>query len=46
MLKIKMKKIKILIVTFVVLNFSILSNAKEVPKSFADLAETINTFCC
>ncbi len=36
-----MKKIKILIVTFVVLNFSILSNAKEVPKSFADLAEKL-----
>ena len=41
MLKIKMKKIKILIVTFLALNFSILSNAKEVPKSFADLAEKL-----
>ncbi len=36
-----MKKIKILIITFLVLNFSILSNAKEVPKSFADLAEKL-----
>ncbi len=36
-----MKKIKILIVTFLALNFSILSNAKEVPKSFADLAEKL-----
>ena len=36
-----MKKIKILIFTFLALNFSILSNAKEVPKSFADLAEKL-----
>ena len=36
-----MKKIKILIISFLIVNFSILTNAKEVPKSFADLAEKL-----
>ena len=36
-----MKKIKILIIGFLIVNFSILTNAKEVPKSFADLAEKL-----
>tara|TARA_B110000438_G_scaffold61370_1_gene61634 strand:+ start:273 stop:1712 length:1440 start_codon:yes stop_codon:yes gene_type:complete len=40
-LKIKMKKIKILLITFLTLGFISLSNAQEMPKSFADLAEKL-----
>ena len=40
-LKIKMKKVKILFVAFLVVNFSIFANAKNVPESFADLAEKL-----
>ena len=40
-LKIKMKKIKILFVAFLVVNFSIFANAKNAPESFADLAEKL-----
>ena len=41
LLKIKMKKIKILFVAFFVVNFSFFANAKNVPESFADLAEKL-----
>ena len=41
MLRIKMKKVKILFVAFLVVNFSIFANAKNVPESFADLAEKL-----
>ena len=40
-LKIKMKKIKIIFVAFLVFNFSIFANAKNTPESFADLAEKL-----
>ena len=40
-LKIKMKKVKILFVVFLVVNFSFFANAKNVPESFADLAEKL-----
>ena len=39
--RIKMKKVKILFVAFLVVNFSIFANAKNVPESFADLAEKL-----
>jgi hypothetical protein len=35
MLKIKMKKVKILLVVFLIINFSFFVNAKDVPESFA-----------
>ena len=41
MLKINMKKIKILFVAFLIVNFSFLVNAKDTPRSFADLAEKL-----
>ena len=41
LLRIKMKKVKILFVAFLVVNFSIFANAKNVPESFADLAEKL-----
>ena len=41
MLKIKMKKVKILLVVFLIINFSFFVNAKDVPESFADLAEKL-----
>ena len=40
-LKIKMKKVKILFAVFLVVNFSFFANAKNVPESFADLAEKL-----
>ncbi len=40
-LKVKMKQIKILLVAFLVVNFSFIANAKTTPKSFADLAEKL-----
>jgi len=40
-LRIKMKKVKILFIAFLVLNFSSFANAKNVPDSFADLAEKL-----
>ena len=40
-LKIKMKKIKILFAVLLVVNFSFFANAKNVPESFADLAEKL-----
>ena len=40
-LRIKMKKIKILFVTLLVVNFSFFANAKNTPESFADLAEKL-----
>ena len=40
-LRIKMKKIKILFVVLLVVNFSFFANAKNVPESFADLAEKL-----
>ena len=40
-LRIKMKKIKILFVALLVVNFSLFANAKNVPESFADLAEKL-----
>ena len=40
-LKIKMKKIKIIFLAFLVFNFSIFANAKNTPESFADLAEKL-----
>ena len=40
-LRIKMKKIKILLVVLLVVNFSFFANAKNVPESFADLAEKL-----
>ena len=42
-LKIKMKKIKIILVAFLVFNFSIFADAKNTPESFADLAEKLIT---
>ena len=36
-----MKKIKIILVAFLVFNFSIFANAKNTPESFADLAEKL-----
>ena len=41
LLRIKMKKVKILFVAFLVVNFSIFANAKNAPESFADLAEKL-----
>ena len=41
MLKINMKKIKILFIAFLIVNFSFLVNAKNTPRSFADLAEKL-----
>ena len=41
LLRIKMKKVKILFVAFLVVNFSIFANAKNIPGSFADLAEKL-----
>jgi len=40
-LKDKMKKIKILLIVFLTISFTSLSNAQETPKSFADLAERL-----
>ena len=40
-LKIKMKKAKILFAVLLVVNFSFFANAKNVPESFADLAEKL-----
>jgi len=40
-LRIKMKKVKILFVFLLVVNFSFFANAKNVPESFADLAEKL-----
>ena len=40
-LRIKMKKVKILFVALLVVNFSFFANAKNVPESFADLAEKL-----
>ena len=40
-LRIKMKKIKILFVVLLVVSFSFFANAKNVPESFADLAEKL-----
>ena len=40
-LKIKMKKVKILFAVLLVVNFSFFANAKNVPESFADLAEKL-----
>ena len=40
-LKIKMKKVKILFAALLVVNFSFFANAKNVPESFADLAEKL-----
>ena len=40
-LRIKMKKIQILFVAFLVVNFSFFANAKNTPESFADLAEKL-----
>ena len=40
-LRIKMKKIQILFVAFLVINFSFFANAKNTPESFADLAEKL-----
>ena len=37
----KMKKIKILFVVLLVVNFYFFANAKNVPESFADLAEKL-----
>ena len=39
--RIKMKKVKILFVVLLVVNFSFFANAKNVPESFADLAEKL-----
>ena len=36
-----MKKVKILLVVFLIINFSFFVNAKDVPESFADLAEKL-----
>jgi len=41
LLKIKMKKIKLLLIIFFVINFSFFANAKDIPASFADLAERL-----
>jgi len=40
-LKIKMKKIKIIFVFFLIFNLSFFANAKNTPESFADLAEKL-----
>ena len=40
-LRIKMKKVKILFVVLLVVNFSFFANAKNVPESFADLAKKL-----
>ena len=40
-LRIKMKKVKILFVVLLVVNFSFFASAKNVPESFADLAEKL-----
>ena len=40
-LRIKMKKVKTLFVVLLVVNFSFFANAKNVPESFADLAEKL-----
>ena len=40
-LRIKMKKVKILLVVLLAVNFSFFANAKNVPESFADLAEKL-----
>jgi len=40
-LRIKMKKVKILFVALLVVNFSFFANAKNTPESFADLAEKL-----
>ena len=40
-LRIKMKKIKILLLTFLLINFSSFVNAQNAPESFADLAEKL-----
>ena len=40
-LRIKMKKVKILFAVLLVVNFSFFANAKNVPESFADLAEKL-----
>ena len=40
-LRIKMKKVKILFVVLLVVNFSFFANAKNAPESFADLAEKL-----
>ena len=40
-LRIKMKKVKILFVVLLAVNFSFFANAKNVPESFADLAEKL-----
>lgn len=40
-LRIKMKKVKILFVVFLVVNFSFFANAKNTPESFANLAEKL-----
>jgi len=40
-LKIKMKKVKILFVALLVVNFSFFANAENTPESFADLAEKL-----
>ena len=39
--RIKMKKVKILFAVLLVVNFSFFANAKNVPESFADLAEKL-----
>jgi len=39
--KMKLKNLKIFIISIVFLNFSFLANAKSVPESFADLAEKL-----
>ena len=41
LLRIKMKKVKILSVVLLVINFSFFANAKNIPESFADLAEKL-----
>jgi len=40
-LRIKMKKVKILFIVLLVVNFSFFANAKNAPESFADLAEKL-----
>ena len=40
-LRIKMKKVKILFVFLLVINFPFFANAKNAPESFADLAEKL-----
>ncbi|HIK62902.1 MAG TPA: serine protease, partial [Flavobacteriales bacterium] len=36
-----MKKVKILFIALLVVNFSFFANAKNIPESFADLAEKL-----